>query len=135
MQSNQCATCAHFYRNLELSTADMAAIMQNGCLAYPDGVPPEIMNGSVDHRNPYTEDGGVTWELAPGHSSPFTDDEFEEDISTFSLVCSFCTHLIDEDLRICRAFPQGIPIEIWHNENSHREPYDGDHNIQFKRRE
>lgn len=35
---------------------------------------------------------------------------------------------------LCRAFPDGIPMEIQLGENQHREPYPGDHGIQYERR-
>lgn len=135
MQSCQCATCAHYYPNLDRLAADREGIAMNGCEAFPEGVPPEVLGGEVDHRNTYSNDRGVTWVQAEGHSSPFPYEEEDVDISTFSLVCSLCVHLVDEDARLCEAFPRGIPTEIWHNENDHREPFDGDHGIQFKRRE
>ncbi len=34
--------------------------------------------------------------------------------------------------RLCEAFPDGIPHEIWIGENKHTEPYPGDNGIQFE---
>ena len=36
---------------------------------------------------------------------------------------------------VCEAFPSGIPDEIITGETDHTEPVDGDHGIQFKKRE
>lgn len=35
----------------------------------------------------------------------------------------------------CAAFPEGIPQEIYDGEVSHKEPYPGDHGIQYKYQE
>jgi hypothetical protein len=34
---------------------------------------------------------------------------------------------------VCRAFPDGIPVEISYGENLHLEPVEGDHGIVFKK--
>ena len=44
--------------------------------------------------------------------------------------CIFCRHY-HADLT-CDAFPERIPIEIITGEHDHREPYPGDHGIQFE---
>lgn len=58
-------------------------------------------------------------------------------LNLFSGVCCFCKHLnegsIAEPRMTCKAFPKGIPTEIWDGRNPHIEPYPGDHNIQFER--
>ncbi len=56
-----CWPCAHFvpsrvYRSPETSMSIGA------CAAYPDAIPAEIAVGVVDHRNPYTGDGGIVFE-------------------------------------------------------------------------
>ena len=47
--NNLCMTCK--FRLLDWS-----------CEAYPDGIPEEIFNGEVDHKEPYKGDHGIQFE-------------------------------------------------------------------------
>ena len=49
MTSLQCALCKHKVLGLR-------------CAAYPDGIPPEILTGEHDHREPYKGDNGIRFE-------------------------------------------------------------------------
>ena len=50
-------------------------------------------------------------------------------IPAYSSVCSFCNHLKDYgEGRICAAFPEGIPMEIWMGGNKHLTPFSGQEN-------
>ena len=59
----------------------------------------------------------------------------EEFFDLLSKTCSFCFHKAQSYRHICAAFTNGIPLEIWCGENDHSEPWPGDGDIRFKRRE
>lgn len=50
----------------------------------------------------------------------------------FSTVCTYCRHLSLNEAKVCAAFPNGIPEEIWKGDNNHRLPAAGDNGIQFE---
>jgi len=62
-------------------------------------------------------------------------DDSELWLPKFSDVCSMCKHWFQKPGGKCKAFPDGIPMEIWEGRNKHTEPYEGDHGIRFERRE
>ena len=66
--------------------------------------------------------------------SDILDGDEDEYMSTyFSEVCFGCVHWDESDYVIhrCKAFPDGIPLDIWLGKNNHQSPYPGDHGIQF----
>lgn len=57
----------------------------------------------------------------------------DSNLYVFSPICSYCKHKDEKTAkRICEAFPDGIPYEIWLGKNDHKKPYKGDHGIQFE---
>lgn len=40
------------------------------CKAYPDGIPEEVLNSSIDHREPYDDDQGIVFEQIPDMPAP-----------------------------------------------------------------
>lgn len=50
------------------------------------------------------------------------------------IACATCIHFHRDNIETetCDAFPGGIPAVILRGENDHREPFPGDHGIQFE---
>ena len=47
--------------------------------------------------------------------------------------CNKCKHLRRENRKaVCKAFPNGIPREIFLNEVDHKKPYKGDNGVRFE---
>ena len=69
---------------------------------------------------------------------PILDDTMVY-LGLISKVCSRCRHYRPNDFDIekgivgtCKAFPKGIPDDIWLGKDNHRKPYRGDNDIQFE---
>lgn len=46
-----CATCIH-----------RSKILSGSCLAFPEGIPMEILTGKNDHKKPFDGDNGIQFE-------------------------------------------------------------------------
>lgn len=53
-----CAYCARLIRKGDYDP------IRFYCDAYPEGIPPEIVNNDVDHRTEYEGDNGIQYEFA-----------------------------------------------------------------------
>ena len=53
------------------------------------------------------------------------------------LKCHYCKHYIISDYIIprCKAFPDGIPLEIFREEFDHTKPYKNDNGIMFEEKD
>ena len=61
----QCMSCRHFQRGTGWT-----------CVAFPDGIPPDVKDNAVDHRQPLPGDHGIQWERDPASvfGNPFVDE-------------------------------------------------------------
>lgn len=53
------------------------------------------------------------------------------------LKCHYCKHYIisDDIIPRCKAFPDGIPLEIFREEFDHTKPYKNDNGIMFEEKD
>lgn len=61
-------------------------------------------------------------------------------MAVYAPLCLACQHYWREESKrsgrkVCAAFPDGIPEEIWERIVDHKQPYPGDHGIQYELRE
>ncbi|MFV0389124.1 MAG: hypothetical protein ACK5NT_10250 [Pyrinomonadaceae bacterium] len=57
-----------------------------------------------------------------------------EDLIYHEWQCNECVHRFEPDVPMrCKAFPKGIPDEIFNREHDHREPFPGDGGIRFEK--
>jgi hypothetical protein len=68
-----------------------------------------------------------------GFRKKYAEQIREFRLPMFSRVCTNCSNLTEPGERKCRAFPNGIPLEIWTGENNHTKPVAGDNGILFEK--
>uniref|UniRef100_A0A7V3NV74 Uncharacterized protein n=1 Tax=candidate division WOR-3 bacterium TaxID=2052148 RepID=A0A7V3NV74_UNCW3 len=59
----QCLRCKHVCLGQPLT-----------CLAFPEGIPDEILLNKFDHHKPYPNDKGIRFELAPEYQKLLKSD-------------------------------------------------------------
>lgn len=69
-----CRVCAHFRG---MAGRDAHGYGGHGtCDAYPNGIPDAIWESRVDHRQPYTGDGGIHFEPKDAAAAQYAEDVF-----------------------------------------------------------
>lgn len=68
-----------------------------------------------------------------------TDEERQERFvmqygSIVTPSCMTCKWRSEVDLRLCVAFPKGIPLPILRAEHDHMTPYEGDHGVLYEKK-
>ena len=63
-----------------------------------------------------------------------THDAVSRTMANDGYWCEDCKHFND-DMDTCKAFPDGIPMDLLTGEVRHTEPREGDHEIQFEKKE
>lgn len=67
---NLCIGCLFFTRDGALSDATFPT--PPACAAFPKGIPVQILDGTVDHRQPFPGDGKIVFiEQIPGTASRY----------------------------------------------------------------
>jgi hypothetical protein len=65
---SQCGACAHFRSPFSRGDGDYSG--DPFCAAFPDGIPDEVYDNRLDHRQPIDGDHGVRWESRGGQEFP-----------------------------------------------------------------
>lgn len=110
-----CFQCKHFHSNQAYT-----------CNAFPEGIPEKILfsHRTDIHNKPLkNQKNSIVFEpLEENDEPPIIDDE-ELEFGAYSEQCSYCKHLLNDGIdRKCRAFPEGIPKDIWKNKKKHDKP-------------
>ena len=70
--TSQCATCLHFVSPFARPDRDFSA--PASCPAFPAGIPDEVYENVLDHREEIAGDNGIQWTPKPG--AEFPEDAF-----------------------------------------------------------
>jgi len=72
---SQCSACVRFRSPFAYPGGLRQGLKEKpACEAFPDGIPEDILQSRVDHRNPVKGDHGLQWE---SNGQPFPVESFE----------------------------------------------------------
>lgn len=118
---SKCLTCAHFDGNLEKGT----------CLAFPNGIPEryivstnwewaDVHDEKVSGQNGnyvFSQSKRLEYCASDNYNSLFYPNCLDGEILCFHRwmisYCLTCKHLYGMKSATCKAFPKGIPQELW----------------------
>jgi hypothetical protein len=85
----------------------------------------------VDRLDKFGDKDKIPFELVNKGTTEFQEDyeEFADHLLGEPL-CLSCAHTNNDGT--CKAFPEGIPLEIVSGEVNHMQPYEGDNGIQYE---
>ena len=75
----------------------------------------------------------IPFDVVDSHLGTKEFQELEEDYAVELIgepLCFSCAHFNEDGT--CKAYPDGIPIELLFGEVNHIQPYEGDNGIQYK---
>lgn len=137
--ANKCFFCKHII---------VDGTLDRKCKAFPDGIPEEIISGKFNHEKPYPGDNGIRFvpRIPPLDddcgSGDYELDDYDFDYNpkspyTYNGVsqCVKCKHKhprTKEGPLTCKAYPNGIPRDLFYNDMDHTKPYPGDNGILFE---
>ena len=87
----------------------------------------------VDKKDRFGDQDVIPFDVIDGRKGTPEFQEAEEDMAENMIgepLCFSCKHTNNNGT--CKAFPDGIPLEIVSGEVNHFQPYEGDNGIQYE---